>query len=105
MSFSKFGYTRFPVTVGRVIFAVGRGFGLLGFAIITLLRVVFGAIFARNHSRRDDVEKFTNLSILVFTGVAVVATMADDTRTGSFARFTPISVTRLMYPSFAIVFP
>jgi len=88
-----------------VIFAVGRGFGTVGFWTITVLRVVFGAIFARNHSRRDDVEKFTNLSILVFTGVAVVATIADDTRTGSFARVTPISVTRLIFPSFAIIFP
>ena len=69
-----------------MIFAVGRGAvgdELTG-AVVVALSDVFGARSPRNEARIFLVLRFTNCSILLFTGVAVVERSAAETRTGIF---------------------
>lgn len=72
--------------VGRVIFAVGREGvvdGVTG-AVVVALSDVFEARSPRNEARIFLVLRFTNCSILLLTGVAVVERRAAETRTGIF---------------------
>jgi len=90
---SPFGLQRvlFPVEAGRIILSVGRegvteeeDTGIFTGVVVVALSDVLDAISPRNDARMFLVLRFTNCSILLFTGVAVVERSAAETRTGIF---------------------